>query len=81
MTRVPIAGVLQDLGNPEVEQFWHTRGGYENVLRLDVAMDDQVLMRIAHGIAYEKEEIQALADRETLLVGVLIDGLAIDIFH
>ena len=47
-----VALVLQQLGDAEVEQLRHAVGGDQDVRWLDVAMHDEVLMRVGHGGAH-----------------------------
>ena len=37
---------IEDLADAEIEQFGHTIIGYQNVLWLEIAVDDQVLMSV-----------------------------------
>ena len=49
----------QQLRDAEVEQLGRAVGGHEDVGRLDVAMDDQALVRVVDGGADVAEELQA----------------------
>jgi hypothetical protein len=55
----PISSALEQLGNAEVREFRYTVRRHEYVGRLDVAMDDQVLVRVLHGAAQQPEEVAA----------------------
>ena len=62
--RLPsIAARLQQLGDAEVEQLRHAVRGHEDVARLDVAMDDEVLVRILHRAAHPQEQRAAARGR------------------
>src|SRR4030095_12655405 len=49
--------------------------------RLDVAMDDQILMRVMHGGTDIAKEAQPLLDAEALPVAVRGDGHSLHVFH
>jgi hypothetical protein len=53
----------------------------EDVRRLDVPVDDPLLVRVLDRLADRQEELQPLAGREVMLVAVLRDRLAFDQFH
>jgi hypothetical protein len=48
---------VDQLGDAEVEQLGRAVGGHQHVGRLDVAMDDQVLMRMLDGGADVAKEL------------------------
>src|SRR5205085_1967968 len=72
---------LQQLGNAEVQQLRHAFRGDENVARLEVAMDDEVLMRVVHRAADHAKQLQALGGCKFARLAVLVYGLALDVFH
>ena len=57
------------------------RGGNQDISRLDVAMNNEVLMRIVHGCADLQKQLQALANREVVLVAVLGNRLTFNQLH
>ena len=77
---------VEQLGNPEVEQLdgrfpVGAVGGDEDVTRLEVAVEDEVLVRVVDGLADGAEEAEALLDGEPALVAVSRDGAALDVLH
>ena len=68
-------------GNPEIQQLDRPIGGDEDVLRLDVAVDDEVAMRVRDAGADLLEECDAFAHREPAVGAVPIDGQSIDVLH
>ena len=56
-------------------------GGDEDVLRLDVAVDDEVAMRVRDAGADLLEERNAFAHREPAVGAVPIDGHAVHVLH
>ena len=89
---LPQAGEHRLLGQLTSGGFGHTEIndlGYraavvqrdQDVTRLDVAVDDALLMRVLHGLADGDEQLQSLAGRQVLLVTELRDGDAVDQFH
>ena len=55
--------------------------GHQHVRRLDVAVDDPLLMGVLDRLADRHEQLQPLARRQLLLVAVLRDRHALDQFH
>src|SRR5215472_6376306 len=51
------------------------------MVRLEVAMDDQIAVRITHRLTGFTEQHAALLDREIALFAVRVDRNALDIFH
>nr|WP_174839751.1 hypothetical protein [Solimonas terrae] len=76
----PGAGfVLDEFGNAEVEQLRLAVRCHENVRRFDVAMHDQVCMRMADGGADLQEQGDARRQIELPGVAPAIDAIALDI--
>ena len=73
--------MVQQLRDAEVEQLRRAVGRDKNVRGLEVAMDDQILVRVLDGGAEIDEELQPLAQVELPLVAVLIERLAFDVLH
>ncbi len=72
------------LGDPEIDDL--RRGlsilqGDEDVRRLEVAVDDPLLVRVLDGHAGGNEELEPFPDGEFLHVAVLRDGHAADELH
>ena len=40
--------IVKELGDPEIEQFWHAIFRHQDILGLQVPMDHQIAMRILH---------------------------------
>src|SRR5262245_44361533 len=53
----------------------------QDVRRLEVAVDDPLLMRMLNRVADRDEQLQPLAGGESVLVAVGGDGDAVDQFH
>ena len=72
------------LGDAEVDDL-HNRfvvvKRHQHVRRLDVAMDDPLLMRVLHRLADGDKQFQTLARCQLGLITVLGDGHAADQFH
>jgi hypothetical protein len=54
---------------------------HQDVARFQIAMNDQILVRVVHGRAYIHEEPQPRRDVEPVSVAVLRDGQAIHVLH
>ncbi len=79
---VRVAGVgLQQLGDAEVEQLHLPLGGDDDVRRLEIAVDDEVLVRVLHRSPDGERELQALAHVEPLAVAVRVDRQPLDELH
>ena len=69
--------LIHGLGDAEVNDLGHRHAiveRYKNVRRLDVAMDDALLMRVLDGLADPDEQGQTLAGRQPVLVAVIRDA-------
>jgi len=51
----------QVLGEPPVDDHSLAKRAHQDVVRLEVAVHDQVLVRVAHGGAHLQEQLHALA--------------------
>ncbi len=71
----------QDLGDTEIEQLHRPLAGDEDVRRLEVAVHDEVAMRVANRVTHVEEQSQALANRKLAVVAIAIDRLALDVLH
>ena len=72
---------LQQLGDTEVEQFDGAIGCDDDVARLDVAVNDKVLVRVLNGIAHAKKQRQALLQAKPLLFAVVQNWRPFNILH
>ena len=81
----PFAGAhgvgVEQFGDTEIQQFDGAFLGHQDVLRLEVAMDHQVLMSVVDGGADGEEKIQTLADGKPVGIAVLIDRGSGDEVH
>jgi hypothetical protein len=55
---------IQQPRDPEIQQFDGAVGRHENIRWLEIAMDDQVRVRMAHGVENLEDELEALFDGE-----------------
>ncbi len=72
---------IEQLGDAEVQQLGRAVGDHEHVGRLDVAVDDQVLVRVLDGGADVTKELQARGGVEPVRVAVVDDRLPFDVLH
>ena len=75
------AAIVEQLGNAEVQQLGDAGAGHQNVGRLQVAMHDEILMRVMHRGAHHLEQLQARGHLQMVGVAVDVDGDAVDVFH
>jgi hypothetical protein len=54
---------------------------YKNIGRLQVAVNNRLLMRMLHSITHEVEEFQTFPDTQSFLVAILSNGHAGYILH
>src|SRR6266851_9557014 len=73
--------VFQQLGNSKVEQLDLTIAGDEHVGRLDVAVDNQVGMRVRHRRQHIDKQPEARVDVQHALIAIHIDVLSLDVFE
>src|SRR5215469_12971820 len=71
----------EQLGNAEVEQLGHAAGIHQNVAALEVAVEDEVAMRVIHSVADRKEEVDAVLERQRAASAIIEDGLALEVLH
>ena len=75
---------LGRFGDPEIDHLWHRHSVVqrdEDVGRLDVAVDDALLVRVLDGVADLAEQFEALAGRKIFPVTIVGDFDAADQFH
>ncbi len=65
----------------EVEQARFAVGSDQDVGRLEVAVDDELLVRVLDRVADPAQQVDALADAEPLRIAPAVDRLAVDVFH
>ena len=80
-----LAGVVRvggdELGDAEVEQLGFALGRDPDVGGLEVAVDDEVLVRVADGRAHLAEERQPPGNPQAARVAVAVQPLALDVLH
>src|SRR5262249_21625014 len=72
------------LGHAKVNDFGHWPAVHEpdqDIGRLQVAVDDALLVSVLHGLTNGYEELTSLAGRQPLLVAIGRDGDALDQLH
>ena len=79
--RSSIRSASMQLGDSEIEQLRHRLRRHQDVAGLQVAVHDQVLVRVLHGVADLAKQLEPRRDRQTLLVAVLVDRLAVHVLH
>src|SRR5258707_9406512 len=72
---------LENLRHPEIEQLGNALFGDEDVAGLDVAVDNQVSVRILHRAADFGKQLEPARNGETVRVAIAVDALAIDVLH
>ena len=71
----------QQLGNSEIQELHMSCRINQNVGRLQITMNDEVVMCILNCVADLKKDPESLLDSETLLVAICGYGLALDALH
>ena len=72
---------IDQLGDAEIQQLRFAFGGDQHVGGLDVAVHDEVAVGELHGVAELGDQPQPRRHRQAMLTAMLVDRLAIDIFH
>ena len=72
---------IEKLRDTEVEQLRCAVSGYQDVARLEVAMNDQIAVGSLHRRAHHAKQLQACTDTQPVPVAIHIDGLALDVFE
>src|SRR5579859_2042482 len=67
-------GRVDDFGDAKIEQLGNAVRCHEDVAGLEVAMNDESLVRVLHGAANLQEELQPPGDVQIVLFAVLING-------
>ena len=76
--------VRRGLRDPKIDDLRHRYAvidRYQNVRRLQIAMDDSLLMRVLHGVANLNKQIQAFPRRKLRLIAIIGNANATDQFH
>src|SRR5262249_54106975 len=76
-----IAIIAQQLRNSKIEQFYLAIGSHQYVRGLNVAMHNQVAVRVSDRPEYIEKELDARFNIQLASVAVLIDLLSIHIFE
>src|SRR6478672_3224317 len=71
----------QDFCDAEVEQLGHAIWRDQDVAGLEIAMNDQVLVRVMNGCAHVPKEFETLSSRELMTLAIAVDWHAIDQLH
>jgi hypothetical protein len=77
--RLRLSVAAHHLRDPEIEQLYLPVLGYQDVARLEVTVDHQVLVGIAYRLGHLKEEPEPVVDTESARLGVGDDGDALDV--
>src|SRR5262249_55450774 len=72
---------LEQLGDAEIEQLRVAGPVDEDVGRLDVAVDDQVGVRMGDGLENVEKEAEPLLDPEAAVPAIGVDRLALDVLE
>ena len=72
---------IEKLGDTEVEQLGRAIAGDEDVVRFEVAVNDEIPVRILHRVANPAHELEPLADGQPPGITIGIDWLAFDVLH
>src|ERR1700735_5480713 len=71
----------EQLGYAEIEQLRVPFIGDEDIRRFDIAVYDQIAVRIVNRRADRDEQLEAFAYEQRAAVAIRVDGFAIDILH
>ena len=75
---------MHGLGHAKVDHLGHRPTvvlGDQHIRRLDIAVDDALLMSVLDGMADRQEQFQSFAGIQAIFVAVAGDRLALDQFH
>ena len=72
---------VEQLGDAEIEQLDLALGVDQRVGRFQVAMDDEVAMRVGHRVADLREQFETLVQRSVARVAVVEQRNAVDVLH
>src|SRR5205085_5790677 len=71
----------EQLGDPEVQQPRHALLRHQNIAWLDVTVDHQVLVGVAHGRADGLKELQSVRNGQLTSIAVQVNRLAFNVLH
>ncbi len=72
---------LERLGQSKIEQFRFPVGCDENIGRLDIAMDDEVSVRVCDRRTGLEKQYKPVLDAQSPLLTVVNERVALDVFH
>ena len=72
---------IEELGDAEVEKLRRAVRPNEDVARLQIAMDHEILVREVHRLADLAKEVEPIGDRQLRAIAILVDRLPLDVFH
>ena len=72
---------VQELGDPEIQHLGRPVRGHEDVAGLQIAMHNEVLMRVLDGPAHDPEQLQALVAGQAATVAILVNRDPVDVLH
>ncbi len=78
---IEASGHGERLGDAEVDQPGQAVRIDEHVRRLDVAMQDEVAVRVLHGFADAEKQLQPLRRRQLPRTAIRVDGLSLHVLH
>src|SRR5437667_263844 len=68
-------------GDAEIEQPDLASSIHEDVRRLEIAVDDGMLVRVLHGLADRAEQAQLLLQRALMIAAIVRDWNTLDVLH
>ena len=71
----------EELGDAEVEQLHVAALGHEDVARLEIAVHEQISVRVGDGAEHLLHEGESRGDVERALVAIEIERAAVDVLH
>jgi hypothetical protein len=81
LTGVTAAGLVEQLGDAEVQQLELAIGTHQHVRGLEVAVQDQPRVRVRDRISRIDHQLQALRDRQDTLLDIPVDMFAVNEFQ
>lgn len=67
--------------NAEVEKVRFAVYGHQDVAGLEIAVDDEVLVRVLYAGADLEKELKGVGDPQVLSIGELVDANSVDVLH
>src|SRR5215475_1460093 len=81
LRRLPAEFRVEDFGDAKVQELWLAVRRDENVRWFEVAMNNQILMRVMRRRTGGAKELQPLSDRKLAPVAVNVNRLSFDVFE